>query len=107
MKGDIHDAQDVSVRNKSSQGQLSALGRRLQIPAFTFSSIVGQSKASGAENDLQYNEGTRQQAQREMRRRHHYLQTEDPVYAASEQRCRQRLEALLLPQGQSVMSAAA
>jgi hypothetical protein len=48
-----------------------------------------------------YNEGTLQQAQRGMRRRHHRLQSEDPVaYAASEQRCRQRLEALLLAQGQ-------
>jgi hypothetical protein len=52
-----------------------------------------------------YNEGTLQQAQREMRRRHRRLQSQDPVvHAASEQRCRQRL---LLAQGQSVMSAAA
>jgi hypothetical protein len=55
-----------------------------------------------------YNEGTLQQAQRTMRRRHRRLQSQDPVaYAASEQRCRQRLEALLLAQGQSALSAAA
>jgi len=55
-----------------------------------------------------YNEGTLLQAQREMRRRHRHLQSQDPVaYAASEQRCRQRLEAMLLAQGQTAMSAAA
>ena len=55
-----------------------------------------------------YNEGTLQQAQRAMRRRLRRLQSQDPVaYAASEERCRQRLEALLLAQGQSLMSAAA
>ena len=48
-----------------------------------------------------YNKGTLQQAQRAMRRRQRRLQSQDPVaYAASEQRCRQRLEALLLAQGQ-------
>jgi hypothetical protein len=48
-----------------------------------------------------YNKGTLQQAQRAMRRRHHRLQSQEPVaYAASEERCRQRLEALLLAQGQ-------
>jgi len=52
-----------------------------------------------------YNEGTLQQAQRAMRRRHRRLQSQDPVaYAASEQRCRQRLDALLFAQGQPVMS---
>ncbi len=55
-----------------------------------------------------YNEGTLQQAQRRMRRRHRRLQSQDPVaYEAREQRCRQRLEALLLSQERSVMSAAA
>jgi hypothetical protein len=55
-----------------------------------------------------YNKGTLQQAQRAMRRRHRRLRSQDPVaYAASEERCRQRLEALLLAQGQLVMSAAA
>ena len=55
-----------------------------------------------------YNEGTLQQAQRAMRRRHRRLQSQDPVaYAASEQRCRQRLKALLLAQGQLAFSAAA
>jgi hypothetical protein len=40
--------------------------------------------------------------------RHRRLESQDPVaYAASEARCRQRLEALLLAQGQSVMSVAA
>lgn len=47
-----------------------------------------------------YNEGTLPQAQRDMRRRHQHLQSQDPVaYAASEARCRQRLETLLLAQG--------
>jgi hypothetical protein len=56
-----------------------------------------------------YNGGTLQQAQRRMRRRHRRLQSQDPVaYAASKQRCRQRLEALLLAQEQAAaMSAAA
>ena len=55
-----------------------------------------------------YNEGTLQQAQRAMRRRHRRLQSQDPVaYAASEARCRQRLEALLFAQGQLAFSAAA
>jgi hypothetical protein len=55
-----------------------------------------------------YNERTLQQAQREMRRRHRHLQSEDPVaYGASEQRCLQQLKALPLAQGQSVMSATA
>jgi hypothetical protein len=52
-----------------------------------------------------YNAGTLQQAQREMLRR---LQSQDPVaYAASEQRCRKRLEALLVAQGLSALSAPA
>jgi hypothetical protein len=39
-----------------------------------------------------YNEGTLQQAQRAMRRRHRRLQSQDPVaYAATEARRRQRL----------------
>ena len=55
-----------------------------------------------------YNEVTLQQAQRATRRRHRRLQSQDPAaYAASEQRCRQRLEALLLAQGRSALSAAA
>ena len=55
-----------------------------------------------------YNKGTVHQAQRAMRRRHRRLQSQEPVaYAASEQRCRQRLEALLLAQGRSALSAAA
>jgi len=55
-----------------------------------------------------YNEGTLQQAQRKMRRRHRRLQSQDPVaYTASEKRCRQHLEALLLAQRQLVMSATA
>lgn len=52
--------------------------------------------------------GTPQLPQRAMRRRPRRLQSQDPVaYAASEARCRQRLEALLLAQGQLVMSSAA
>jgi len=55
-----------------------------------------------------YNEGTLHQAQRAIRCRHRRLQSQDPVaYAASEARCRQRLEALLLGQGRSALSAAA
>ncbi len=55
-----------------------------------------------------YNEGTLQQARREMRRRRRRLQSGDPAaYAASELRCRQRLEPLLPAHEQSVMSAAA
>jgi hypothetical protein len=46
-----------------------------------------------------------QQARREMRRRHRRLQSQDSdAYAAGEARCRQRLEALLLPHEQSIMA---
>lgn len=78
-----------------------------QIPGFSTSAVLGQSKDFRSTGMI-YNKGRLHQAQRAMRRRHRRLEFQDPVaYSASEARCRQRLEALLLAEGQSAFSAAA